>query len=294
MKTSLLYLFAVAAASNGFYSSNKNIYELNPKSFREVVHNTNYTSIVEFYAPWCGYCKQLEPVFNKMGKFINSEAHYAVNVAAINCDEEENKKLCADYKIQSFPTIMVFRPPKHQVGKARKGKHVPEQYNGARELGPLVEYASHRIKNYVKKIFSIDSEAFNNWINDSSDRHKVIVLTKSSMISPLLRSLAIDFLDTVSFAAVAAEGLTGPTTITLNDEEVEIPIKENESFPILLVYDRENNKFDRFKGKTLSKLPKIEKFITSKTGAKPSEGRLSAKSNKLAKLRGASQAHDEL
>lgn len=293
MHASVFYLFAFAAA-NGFYSSNKNIYELDPSSFREVVHNTNYTSIVEFYAPWCGYCKQIKPIFSKVGKFINSEAHYAVNVAAINCDEEVNKKLCGDYKIQGFPTIMVFRPPKHQVGKAKRGKHVPEQYNGARELGPLVEYATHRIKNYVKKIFSIDSEAFNNWINASDGLHKVVVLTKSNMISPLLRSLAIDFLDTISFAAVAAEGLTGPTTITLNGEEVDIDIKENESFPVLLVYDRESNKFHRYKGKTLNKLPKIEKFISSKTGAKPSEGKLSAKAKKLSQLRGLSQAHDEL
>lgn len=294
MRASLILLAAFAAASESFYDSNKNIYELNPKTFKEVVYNTNYTSVVEFYAPWCGYCKQIKTVYNTLGKFLHGESKYAVNVAAVNCDEDFNKQLCAEHKIESFPTIMVYRPPKHQVGKPRKGKHVPEKYNAQRELGPLVEYLTSRIKNYVKKFFSIHSEAFSNWLNSSDGLHKVVVLTKSNMISPLLRTLAIDFLDSVSFAAVAVNDITGPTTITFNNEEVEIPVKENDSYPILLVYDAESNLFSRFKEKSLTKLALLEKFIHSKTGAVPSEGRLSAKGKKLAKYRGAAKVHDEL
>lgn len=294
MKYLLLLLAAIAAASENFYDSNKNIYELNPTTFKEVVHNSNYTSVVEFYAPWCGYCKQLKPVFSKLGKFLNSESKYAVNVAAVNCDEEINKPLCSEHKIQGFPTVMVFRPPKHQPGKPKKGKHVPEVFNGQRELGPMVEYATSRIKNYVKKIFSIHSEAFSNWLDSSDGLHKVVVLTKSNTISPLLRTLAIDFLDTVSFASVSTGDLTGPTTIMHNNEETEIDIQENEKYPVVLVYDRESNKFHRFKGKSLTELPAVEKFIAKKTGTRPSEGRLSVKGRKNAEYRGAAKVHDEL
>lgn len=294
MKTPLLLFAAFAAASESFYDSNKNIYELNPKSFKDVVYNTNYTSVVEFYAPWCGYCKQIKTVYNTLGKFLHGESKYAVNVAAVNCDEDHNKQLCSEHKIQSFPTIMVFRPPKHQVGKTKKGKHVPEKYNGPRELGPLAEFLTSRIKNYVKKFFSVHSEAFANWLNSSDGLHKVVVLTKSNTISPLLRTLAIDYLNSVSFAAVAVNDISGPTTITFNNEEVEIPVKENESYPILLVYDPESNLFSRYQEESLTKLLLLEKFIHSKTGAVPSEGRLSAKGKKFTKYRTAAKVHDEL
>ncbi|WPK27358.1 hypothetical protein PUMCH_004744 [Australozyma saopauloensis] len=294
MKTPFLLLAAaVAVAGEGFYSSNKNIYELNPASFKDVVYNSNYTSVVEFYAPWCGYCKQIKPVFSKLGKFLHGESKYAVNVAAVNCDEEINKLLCARHKVQGFPTIMVFRPPKHSPGKKRAAKHVPEVFNGVRELAPMAEYVSSRIKNYVKKIFSVHSELFASWLDSSEGPHKVVILTKSSMVSPLLRTLAIDFLDSVSFAAVNTDDLTGPTTITYNNEQVEIPIKENEKYPVVLVYDSEENKFHRYDG-SVTKLPKVEKFIMAKTGAKPTEGRLSARGKKLAVYRGAAKVHDEL
>lgn len=294
MKSPIFFFVALAAATESFYSTNKNIYELTPANFHDVVHKTNYTSIVEFYAPWCGYCKQIKPVFSKLGKFINSESKYAINVASVNCDEAINQKLCSDYKIEGFPTIMVFRPPKYQPGKINKAKHVSEVFSGLRDLGSMVEFATSRIKNYVKKIFSIHSEAFINWLDAPDNLQKVIVLTKSNTISPLLRTLAIDFLDSASFAAVDSSDITGPTSISYNGEEIEIPVTENESFPILLVYDRDSNKFIRYTEKSLKKLNQIEKFIMSNTGIVPSEGKLSRKAKRLSKLRGVSIKHDEL
>lgn len=294
MKTLVLLLAALASANESFYASNKNIFELTPNTFKEVVYNTNYTTLVEFYAPWCGHCKQLKPVYNKLGKFLHGESKYAVNVAAVNCDEEKNRVLCSEHKIQGFPTLIVFRPPKHQVGKAKKGKHVPEVYLGPRELAPMVEFVSSRIKNYVKKFFSVHSESFVDWINESDAPHKVVILTKSNTISPLLRTFAIDFLDSVSIAAVSVKDLSGPTTITLHSEEVEIPVTENESYPVFLVYDRASNSFSRYKGDSMTKLLKLEKFIMSKTGAVPSEGKYSTKGKKLAKYRATLNAHDEL
>ena len=37
------------------------------KNFEEVVTNNDKDTLIEFYAPWCGHCKKLAPVFDELG-----------------------------------------------------------------------------------------------------------------------------------------------------------------------------------------------------------------------------------
>jgi thiol-disulfide isomerase/thioredoxin len=56
---------------------------------------------VEYYAPWCGYCKQFAPQYVKVAKSLQGLAL----VAAVNCDDKANARLCRAANIQGFPTI---------------------------------------------------------------------------------------------------------------------------------------------------------------------------------------------
>jgi len=59
--------------------------------------------IVDFWAPWCGPCKQLGPIIEKAVK----DARGAVKLVKINVDE--NQELAASFNIRSIPTLMLFR-----------------------------------------------------------------------------------------------------------------------------------------------------------------------------------------
>jgi putative thioredoxin len=59
--------------------------------------------LVDFWAPWCGPCKQLTPVLEKVVK----EAKGAVKLVKINIDE--NKRIAAQMRIQSIPAVYAFR-----------------------------------------------------------------------------------------------------------------------------------------------------------------------------------------
>ena len=58
--------------------------------------------IVDFWAPWCGPCKQLGPIIEKAVK----DARGAVKLVKINVDE--NQELAAQMRIQSIPAVYAF------------------------------------------------------------------------------------------------------------------------------------------------------------------------------------------
>lgn len=62
----------------------------------------NDTVIIDFWAPWCGPCRQFAPTFEAA-----SEAHPDIVFAKVNTEEEQN--LAASFRIRSIPTLMIFR-----------------------------------------------------------------------------------------------------------------------------------------------------------------------------------------
>ncbi|KAI2700646.1 hypothetical protein CBS147317_8175 [Penicillium roqueforti] len=185
--TSLLAALPVNA--DGLYTKNSPVIQLNPKTYNSLIANSNYTSIVEFYAPWCGHCKNLKPAFEKAAKNLDGLA----KVAAINCDDDENKAFCGQMGVQGFPTLKIVTPSK------KPGKPRVEDYQGARSAKGIVDAVVDRIPNHVKRATDKDLDK---WLGQNEDRPKAILFTEKGTTGALIRALAVDFLGAIDIAQV--------------------------------------------------------------------------------------------
>jgi len=94
------------------------------KNFESVAMDTEKDVLVEFYAPWCGHCKKLAPIWDELGeKFKDLE-----DVVIAKMDSTVNE--VTNVKVKGFPTIKLFK----------KGDNKVVDYNGDRTLDSFIEF----------------------------------------------------------------------------------------------------------------------------------------------------------
>ncbi|KAJ5718934.1 uncharacterized protein N7483_010016 [Penicillium malachiteum] len=228
--TSLLAVLPVNA--DGIYTNKSPVLQVNQKTYGSLIANSNHTSIVEFYAPWCGHCKNLKPAYEKAAQNLNGLA----KVAAVNCDEDENKPFCGQMGVQGFPTLKIVTPSK------KAGRPHVQDYQGPRTAKGIVDAVVNNIPNHVKKATDKDLD---NWLAQNEERPKAILFTEKGTTSTLIRALAIDFLDAIDIAQVR------------NKESSAVEKFGIEEFPTLVVIPSGDSEHKVYDGE-LKKQPILE------------------------------------
>lgn len=224
VRTSTLFAATAALALNAqaesLYGKKSNVLQITGMDYDRVIAKSNYTSIVEFYAPWCGHCKNLAPAYQTAAKSLAGIA----KVAAVNCDEEMNKPFCGQMGVQGFPTLKIIRPGK------KPGKPTVEDYQGPRNAKGIVDAVKDKVPNIVKRVGDKNLEE---WLVENKDSAKAILFSDKGIVSATLRALAIDFAGLVSVAqikkseksAVEKYGITEFPSLVLVPAGSDTPIK---------------------------------------------------------------------
>jgi thioredoxin 1 len=77
--------------------------ELSDANFSTEVLESDQAVLVDFWAPWCGPCRQIAPMVEELAE----EYAGSVKVAKVNIDDSPN--LAMNYGVTSIPTLIVFK-----------------------------------------------------------------------------------------------------------------------------------------------------------------------------------------
>ncbi|KAJ1261795.1 hypothetical protein BS78_09G058100 [Paspalum vaginatum] len=103
---------------------------LTPETFDSIVLDETKDVLVEFYAPWCGHCKHLAPVYEKLASVYKQDE----GVVIANLDADKHTDLAEKYGVSGFPTLKFFP----------KGNKAGEDYDGGRELDDFVKFINEK------------------------------------------------------------------------------------------------------------------------------------------------------
>lgn len=172
-----IVLLALLSINNiyALYTPNEDVVILNSANFNSKVINSDELWLVEFYAPWCGHCKNLAPEWSKAAKALKG----IVKLGAVDMDQDQS--VGAPYQIKGFPTIKVF-------GSNKKS---PSEYSGGRTAQAIVDEAINQLKALARERLGGGKSSGSGGSSSSSGsggKKDVIELTDSNFDELVLNS----------------------------------------------------------------------------------------------------------
>ncbi|XP_066366580.1 protein disulfide isomerase-like 2-1 [Miscanthus floridulus] len=158
---------------------------LTPETFDSIVLDETKDVLVEFYAPWCGHCKHLAPVYEKLASVFKQDD----GVVIANLDADKHTDLAEKYGVSGFPTLKFFP----------KGNKAGEDYDGGRDLDDFVKFINEKCGTSRDSKGQLNSEAglvaslnplVKEFLNAADDKRKEVLSKIEEDVAKLSGSAA--------------------------------------------------------------------------------------------------------
>lgn len=121
---SILFCIFFLSSIGSVCNKNPAIIELNDENFKTTTENNPYV-LVEFYAPWCKYCKNFAPEYDKTANLLQKSS---LNVKLAKIDAAKHTSIAKEHGIKGYPTLKLFKN-----GQC-------EKYEGDRDAWKIAEW----------------------------------------------------------------------------------------------------------------------------------------------------------
>ncbi|CAK7214210.1 Protein disulfide-isomerase erp38 [Sporothrix bragantina] len=247
-----LSVFALAGLA-GFAAARSAVLDLIPSNFDKVVLKSGKPTLVEFFAPWCGHCKNLAPVYEDLAQvFAFSDG---VQIAKVDADAE--KSLGKRFGVQGFPTLKYFDGTDAD----------PVDYQGGRDIDSLSKFITEKTGIKPRKkaapasdVVMLTESTFDKTIGGEQD--VLVAFTAPwcghcKTLAPTWEKLASDFVSEsgVVIAKVDAEG---------EDSKSVAKAQGVASYPTIKFFPRGSKEPELYKGGRSE--ADLVSFINSKAG----------------------------
>ena len=138
---------------------------LTDDNFEEQVLRTEEAWMVEFYAPWCGHCKHLEPEWNSLARRVKGQ----IKVGKL--DATANNKMASRFGVNGYPTIKFFPG-------GRKNDGGVEDYSGSRDSISMGNWAVEKKETagHLEIIQLINAETFKKYCKEAKAACLIVFL----------------------------------------------------------------------------------------------------------------------
>lgn len=162
--------------------NDSNIIDVNENDFESLVINASDDKliVVDFWAPWCGPCKQLTPIMEKAAK----ENPDSFDLVKINIDD--NQQIAAQLRIQSIPAVFAF-----------KDKKVVNAFQGVISEKDFVDFVEKSLGKKLTEDLSNFYSEIKNLIDDKKfieAKDKILVFFTENTSDPIAISLYLECL----------------------------------------------------------------------------------------------------
>jgi len=108
------------------------------ENFKDIVLDNTKDVLFEMYAPWCGHCKTLAPIYDELAESLKN----VENVVIAKMDATANDSPHGKYQAKGFPTIFFA---------AANNKDAPVTYSGARDVKSFTEFLKKNSASWNEK-----------------------------------------------------------------------------------------------------------------------------------------------
>ena len=176
-------LVGFAAAADPLYDfGQSSLVKLGDDNFAtDMTKDTKHVWVVEYYADWCGHCKNFAKGYEKAATNLKG----IVKFGAVNADEARSVMQMAG--VQSFPTIKLYEAETTRNPYTGKMMKTAIDYNGPRNARALVEFATSKLPSFVTPVTDKSATAF----KANGTLPRALLFTSKSETAPMFKAISL-------------------------------------------------------------------------------------------------------